>query len=528
MSFASGFKDGFSYYLSLAERKDDEKLRAAKLETESLRQQAYRADLEASEEAKKAREFKESDIPVIDGKQDLSGLSLMQREQLSKTKAEEYNFNEIQPLVKKEADLKLSTAQTKNTQAQMELDLLAQGIQDEEDRKAFYRVANTYRLLSEGRIDPVVAASFLEEDLLTLRDNIDFTKFLGDDYMKGWQRITPKIESGDFASIVEQDSDVLTTIFKERLNLFKGKTFVGKDGRKGIIKNVGFSGDFDAIKDSANMVVGGNFEVLFEGGEQPETVFSYLPDNASALKEIKQDQQADDAKVVSVADVVDRVSAEKDFAMFLVNNLQAYETFKVAAKGAISFEGREPDIKAQVDQYFKLKKNGETKIGTIFSNADKARADLMGSESAYLESLLKQEPAIVSKYVVNEGTDLVPDYVFKASSSVADIQDDLVKKYADPQNLSAEVSNAFATFGDLAERSDGRKPFYFLDGDYYRFDTKKTDLDSQLEEKYVNFEALKNMAEVSYERANGVGSFDKLTPEQYLAFMTSYLEEQEK
>ena len=58
------------------------------------------------------------------------------------------------------------------------------------------------------------------------------------------------------------------------------------------------------------MIVGANFNVKF--GEETESIESFLLDNASNLSVIKQSNTPDDAKVVSVSDVVDRVSSEKD------------------------------------------------------------------------------------------------------------------------------------------------------------------------------------------------------------------------
>jgi len=529
MSFSSGFKDGFSYYTALADRRDEEKLTESRLQTESLRQESLRESLAATREERSLLSLTETDLPKLDtGEVDVSKLSLRQREQLSKTKASEFNFNEIQPKLLEEADLKLKSATVKYKTDQATYDELLKSIDSQEDKKAVTRVIDTQRLLSEGKINPEVAASFLEEDLLTLRDNLDFTKFVSEDYMLGWQRIAPKLETGDLESIAREDKDVLTKIFSERLQLFKGKDFVSKDGRRGIIQDVSFSGDFDSINQSRNLLVGGNYKVLFEGDTEATEVFSYLPDNARAAKEIREDIAGDDAKVVSVADVVDKVAAEKDFAMFAINNPQVLETYKYAAKGAISFEGPRKDIKNQVETYFKIKKEGETRVGNVFKNAETARSgsDAMdGGESAYLESLYKQETNLASKYIQVEQDEFGDTvYSLKEGLDLGSFQDDLVKKYADPSTLSAQVANAYAEFGNLSELADGRKPFYLYEGEVFRLDTPKDEVNVALRRKITNFDAVKQTASQAFESVYGYGlDDDKVTDEMYLAFMTEYL-----
>jgi len=514
MSFSSGFKDGFSYYMMLAdnERKKEEgermgRLTESRIATESLRQEDYKLSIEQ--------------------RKDQERMSKLTPGELKDRPQENLTFTELQLINNSKVDaLKLSTAETKNDTERLVYDQTMSQIQDADDQKSVTQLINIYRLLSEGQINETVAASMLEEPLYFLRDNLDFTKFVDDKYMNGWERIAPKIEAGDFTSIVEQDSDVLSTIFKERLNLFQGKDFVSKDGKKGTIESVSFSGDFDAIKGTTNLLVGGKFMVKYEGQDDLVEEMSYLPDNARASKEIRQDMEGDDAKAVSVADVVDRVAAEKDFAMYAVNNPGVYRVFKEAAKGMVNYKGDQSLINAQVEQHRKMKKEGETYIGNVFSGAESAReSDLLDPDNAFYRHLYLKETDLAKKYIekIDDGTgDFV--YNLREGESLDKFKDDLVMKYADPAKITAEVANLYSTYGNLAQFSDGRQPFYMLNGNVFRFDTKRDDFDNSMSQKINNYETIKSEAAAQFQQAGyEPGTWESLDDEKYLAFMTAYL-----
>ena len=144
MSFSSGFKDGFSYYTALADRRDEEKLTESRLQTESLRQESLRESLAATREERSLLSLAERDLPKLDtGEIDVSKLSLREREQLSKTKASEFNFNEIQPKLLEEAELKLKSATVKYETDKTTYDELLKAIEDDKDRKAVIRLIDT-------------------------------------------------------------------------------------------------------------------------------------------------------------------------------------------------------------------------------------------------------------------------------------------------------------------------------------------------------------------------------------------------
>jgi len=518
MSFSSGFKDGFSYYMMMAEnerkRKEEERMsqltdvriesERADIETEKLRQKDYRLSIEGREETKR--------------------LSTLTPEQLETKPPESLTFKELELMnTFKVNALNLDTAQLQNDQERAVYDQTMGQIEDANDQKSVTQLINIYRLLSDGVVNETVAASMLEEPLYYLRDNVDFTKFVSEDYMNGWERIAPKIEAGNFEAIVEQDSDVLSTIFQERLNVFKGKEFVSKDGKRGTIDSVVFSGDFDALEGTPNLLVGGKFLVKYDGQDELTEEMSYLPDNARAAKEIRQDIEGSDAKVVSVADIVDRVAAEKDFAMYAVNNPSVFRVFKEASKGMVNYKGDQSLIEAQVKTHSTFKKEGEAYIGNVFSGAEAARDQALGldTDNEFYKFLYLKETDLASKYIEKNG-DI---YQLKEGATLDGFRDDMVSKYADPVKIQAQVANLYAEYGDLARFSDGRKPFYFNNGEVFRFDTSKENFDMRMSERLDNYDSIKDDAEAAWQRAGyAPGTWESLDDEKYLAFMISYLD----
>ena len=521
MSFSSGFKDGFSYYMSLADKERKDRLTESQLDTDQLRRESYQSTIDFNQERLNLQRTTPADIAAIPEED----RSYAQIELISKSKSDALGLKKL--------DLDLDTSDINNQAAQAQLDSTLATIEDQNSKDALAKVININRRLSSGKINPTVAASLLEEELIVLRESgvYDFTKYGDSDYVRGWERIAPKLEAGDLESIAANDADVLTNIFKEPLNVYKGKTFVADDGRKGTIESVALNGTFDAIPQSANTLVGGTFNVKFEGSDEATEVFSYLPDNARSLSEIKEDRTSTDAKVVSVADIVDRVSAEKEFMMFAINNPAVMDTIIEAGKGATNYKGDPDKVEKMVNTHFDIKERGEKYIGTVMTAANKARqesaASLVGNpESAFLQVYYLKENDIASDFIEQVPGELQGEfeYALIEGRTINGLQDRMVEKYANPAKIYGLVADAYNIFEEV-EDMGGRKPFYFYKGENFRFDTKKEELDAQLRLiEGESFEQIKEGAAERYESIYGAGSFDTITDEVYLSYMTAYLE----
>jgi hypothetical protein len=534
MSFGSNFRDSFSIFGMLAD--EERKRRQDELYASEM---AGRAEERTSrlESAEMDRELTQSRIDLTEVQTEGAELSLEEARENQRLRnltvgdlenRDEGNltFGEQELLLNyKTSALNLDTAKLQNQNEQAVLDQTLSQVDDAEDRKSILKLVNISNLLQDNELDPTVAASMLEEEFLSLKENgtIDFTKFVSPEYFQGWERISPLIEAGDFAGIAENHPDVLTTIFKERLSFFEGKAFQTEDGRTGTIESVSFNGNFNALNNNpSNMIVGANFNVKF--GEETESIESFLPDNASNLSVIKQSNTPDDAKVVSVSDVVDRVSAEKDVAMFLVNNPQAMGTYIKAAKGAANFKGDPEQVEQQVQQYFRLKKDRSEYIGNVFNAADKAKADNAGryQDSAYYQVLYNAEPEIANKYIKIERDDNNTNvYSLKEPDSMDGYRNDITNKYLDPEILYAEIANTYQELGDINNMSDGRKPFYTVEGQVFRRTTTRDQFDAAMTNKLgSDYESIKSEAASNWIYAE---NFDDITDEMYLAYMSEYI-----
>ena len=534
MSFGSNFRNSFEIFGILAD--EERKRRQDELYASEM---AGRAEERTSrlESAEMDRELTQSRIDLTKVQTEGAELSLEEAREnqrlrnltvgdLENRDEGSLTFGEQELLLNyKTSALNLDTAKLQNQNEQAVLDQTLSQIDNEEDRKSIITTVNIAKLIEDGELDTTVGASMLEESFLNLRDNgtIDFTKFGEPEYLKGWERIAPLLETGDFVGIAENHPDVLTTIFKERLNLFEGKAFQTEDGRTGTIESVSFNGNFNALNNNpSNMIVGANFNVKF--GEETESIESFLPDNARNLSVIKESNTPDDAKVVSVSDVVDRVAAEKEYMMFLVNNPQAMQTYIKAAKGAANFKGDPEVVEQQVNQYFRLKKDRSEYIGNVFNAADKAKADNTGryQDSSYYQVLYNAEPEIANKYIKiqkdDQGTNV---YSLKEPDSMDGYRNDIANKYLDPEILYAEIANTYQELGDINNMSDGRKPFYTVEGQVFRRTTTRDQFDAAMTNKLGSeYESIKSEAARNwiYEE-----NFDDITDEMYLAYMSEYI-----
>ena len=236
MSFSSSFKDSFSIFGMLAD--EERKRRQDELYASEM---AGRAEERSSrlESAEMDRELTQSRIDLT--KIQTEGAEINLEEQRESQRLRNLTVGDLEDRDKgsltfgeqelllnyKTSALNLDTAKLQNQNEQAVLDQTLSQVDDAEDRKSIITTVNIAKLIQDGELDTTVGASMLEESLLNLRDNgtIDFTKFGEPEYMKGWERIAPLLETGDFVGIAENHPDVLTTIFKERLNLLKAKLF---------------------------------------------------------------------------------------------------------------------------------------------------------------------------------------------------------------------------------------------------------------------------------------------------------------
>ncbi len=517
-AFGSGFKDGFGYYTALANLQQDKLLNEQRIKTEQLRQEGYSLEMQEKRETKDVR------MAAI------AADSAFSTARAAKTDLESKEFIELAPQRKESANLILESNKNLLEQNKLAVQDATRKLTDIQEIGAVEQLINVSSLLTDPNIDADVAASFLEDALINLRGSIDFTKFKEDSYWQGWEAIAPKLESGDFEGIAKENPDALSSIFKESLNSFNGKQFISKDGRKGIIQGVKLSGNFDPITGSANTLVEGKYSVMFEGATEPEDVFTYMPDNARNLKTITEDIEGNDAKVVSISDIVDKVAAEKDFAMMLVNNPKMLETFTKASKGAINFKGNSTQINDKAKLYFDLKDAASVKLGTVFKNATDYQGNVFGGESEFLSSLYSSLPFDVSSKHISREADPYDEsefiYKYKDGSSAGLIQDDFIKTYINPEKISAQVENAYSRFNSFDKKNPGQKAVYSFDGmALIEFDKSSSYVDAVLEDTFgqVVYDQYKADASILFTKSYPGKNLEDVTDAQYVAFMEAFI-----
>lgn len=521
MSFSTGFKDGFGYYKAFSDMEQDKLLTGARLKTEELRQQAYQSDITESEETRDVR---------IEG---IKAQSDFQVARAEKTRAETDEFIALADQRKESANLLLESNRATLEKNNILLEEAKMNLQNKTQQDAIEKIINVSNILTDPDIDTDVAASFMEDALIDLRETIDFTKFQEDSYWQGWEAISPKIEAGDFESIAKENPDALSNIFKENLRVFNNKNFVTKDGRQGVIQNVTLAGGDDgfvALDQSANMMVKGRYEVLFQGATEPEIFETYMPDNAKNLKTISEDTEGVDAKSISIADIVDKTAAEKDFAYMLVNNPKMLETFTKAAKGATNFQGNPEQIKDKAKLYFDIKDNAQARLGTIFKTAEDFQAEVFGGESEFLESLYSNLPYDISSKHIERTTDPYDDddfvFSYKSGSSAGLIQDDFIKTYINPEKISSQIENTYARFNSFSQKNPGQKALYDFGGlAMIDFDKSTSYVDATLEDTFgsVRYTDYKNEAAVLFSKAYPGKELKDASDAEYLAFMESFI-----
>ncbi len=514
--FGTGFSQGLNYYTKFAEMQQNKLLDEERLKTEKLRQESYQFELEEKKSTQDVR---------MEGIQSETDFRTARAE---KTRVETDEFIAQANNRKQNADLLLET--NKNNLEITDLQLTAQAIETDDAvrARAFKNLMNAYAIAGDASIDIDVRSNAVEEALTQVRPYVDWTKYLDDSYWQGWEKITPQLESGDFEGIARDHSDVLSVIYKDSLDTFKGKDFVAKDGRKGVIQGVKLSGDFNPIPESANSLVGGTYSVLFEGQTEPEDVFTFMPDKAQYAKTIKEDQEGSDAKVVSIADMVDKVSAEKDFAMYLIQSPETFNSLMKASKGSISLTGSPADKKNKVDMYNQIKDKRTKALGDSFKQATEFAEEQYGGESEYLQSLYNNLPAPIVTSNIKKTTDEYGDetYEYKDGKNADTLTAEYHKEYLNLEKISGDIENAYASFEKLEKRLPGQKAIYGFGPVSISFDKTKSYVDAILEDSYGAdvYNKYKQDASIQYERAYNGRSLEDATDAEYLAFMEAFIE----
>ena len=514
--FGTGFSQGLNYYTKFAEMQQNKLLDEEKLKTEKLRQESYQFELEEKKSTQDTR------IAGIESETEF------RTARAEKTRTETDEFIAQANNRKQNADLLLET--NKNKLEITDLQLTAQAIKTDDAVKtrAFTNLMNAYAIAGDTSIDIDVKASMVEDSLTQVRPYIDWTKYLDDSYWQGWEKITPQLESGDFEGIARDHSDVLSVIYKDSLDTFKGKDFVAKDGRKGVIQGVKLSGDFNPIAESANSLVGGTYSVLFEGQTEPEDMFTFMPDKAQYAKTIKEDQEGSDAKVVSIADMVDKVSAEKDFAMYLLQSPETFNSLMKASKGSISLTGSPADKKNKVDIYNRTKDKRTKNLGEALKKATEFSEEQYGGESEYLQYLYNNLPAPITTSNIQKTTDEYGDetYEYKDGKDADTLTTEYHKQYLNLEKITGDIENAYAAFENLEKRLPGQKAMYSFGPVSMSFDKTKSYVDAILEDTYGAdlYNKYKQDASIQYERAYNGRSLEDATDAEYLAFMEAFID----
>ena len=514
--FGTGFGQGLNYYTKFAQMQQNKLLDEERLKTERLRQEGYKLELDEKKDTRDVR------MESIKSESEFQSA----RAKKYQTETDEFIANADQR--RESSDLLLDTNKNNLNVSEFNAEKAKIELSDAKKVRAYTNLMNAFSVASDESLDSDVKASLIEDALIQTREYLDWTKFTEDSYWQGWEKITPQLEAGDFEGIARDHSDVLDVLYKESLESFKGKKFISKDGRKGEIQNVRLSGNFNPIENTANSLVGGTYSVLFEGQTEAEDVFTFMPDKSQYTTTIREDQEGTDAKVVSVADMVDKVSAEKDFAMYLTNNPETFSSFVKAAKGSAGLKGTSAEKKDKTKIYFELKDSAKTQFGTILKKATDYAADTYGGEPAYLESLYNDLPGKISTANIEKTVDEFGDpvYAYKSGRSAGTIESDFTREFMNPEMLTAEVESAYDAFTLYDKKLPGQKAIYTFGGlAKVQFDKTSSYLDATLEDTFgaTKYNEYKEDAINFYPKAYPGKKLEDASDAQYLAFMEAFI-----
>jgi len=267
MAFSSGFTDSFQMMLAMGRMKylDEEEARAAELHPIAVRTseaQATRAELEASPEWTD---------------------SLM-------------NYRNAAA----ERDWAFAADQNMKNKSTKERELAFKAGTIVDDMMSLPpEIINNPGLMTQYAGIHIPALMELEKEGFPI-----FTAF-GKDTGEALSVLQPIVESGDFTQLDESHGKHMSAIYRSDLNLFLGKQY-DSPNIKGEIINVDLTGNVQAIDNGENALVEAKYTVMDSQGTKHK-VTGFLPDLKTDV--IKHDIDADDAKAVSVSEVVDMYGA---------------------------------------------------------------------------------------------------------------------------------------------------------------------------------------------------------------------------
>ena len=267
MAFSSGFTDSFQMMLAMGRMKylDEEERRAAELQPLAVRTaeaQATRAELEASPE------WTDSLI----------------------------NYRDAAA----ERDWSFAAEQNMKNKSNRERELAFKAGTIVDDMMSLPpEIINNPGLMTQYAGIHIPALMELEKEGFPI-----FTAF-GKDTGEALSVLQPIVESGDFTQLDESHGKHMSAIYRSDLNLFLGKQY-DSPKIKGEIINVDLTGNVQAIDNGENALVEAKYTVMDSQGTKHK-VTGFLPDLKTDV--IKHDIDADDAKAVSVSEVVDMYGA---------------------------------------------------------------------------------------------------------------------------------------------------------------------------------------------------------------------------
>ena len=281
MSFADGLQSGFNFAISAHKMRllDEEEKRSK--EIFDLEKQQKQADIDYREYlmSKKEMEKKES-LALIESRK-----STAERNQAL---TEQTNFTLEQ--AKKAAADNDSLRSLLASSAVLE-DMQAWATDPELVKRINTPVFDTWASNTIGTI----------QELRDQDNGYDILEVLDFKTFEALENLAPILDSRDFSQINESNAADLTQLFKGSMNKYLGKQFKDSD-LEGEITDVRLTGGFQALGNGSNTLVEAEYTVLDSNGNSVKKV-GFLPDTTS--KFISSEIEADDAKAVSVGDLVD-------------------------------------------------------------------------------------------------------------------------------------------------------------------------------------------------------------------------------
>jgi hypothetical protein len=283
MAFADGLQSGFNFAINAHKMKllDEEERRSK--EIFELEKQEKQADIDYRNYlmSQKEQNERESDA-LIEMRQ-----ASTERDQ-ALTATTNYNLQQAKEASKENKELKS----------------LLTGYSILEDMKAWADDPELSKRINTPVFETWAGNTIGAITNLRDQDNgFDILEVLDIKTFQALENLAPVLDSRDFSQLNESNSKDLTQLFKGSINKFLGKEFKDSD-LEGQIIDVKLTGGFQAIENGANTLVEAEYTVLNSEGNKVKRV-GFLPDTTTSI--ISSEIEADDAKAVSVGDLVDTV-----------------------------------------------------------------------------------------------------------------------------------------------------------------------------------------------------------------------------